>query len=166
MQAMRSEMNGMDGERRRQFELNENSRWRTICGLMDRARETLVAARFASKSIIPPSWQKDKSGLGVTGFMFEPLLPELQAKAEAEGIYWNDNKLDRLWGIPRRQKAQVSDPSSNSESDEESSDEDNDNEDVELSIAGEEEEEEAESDHAKSNPYFIVDTEPTPVNLN
>jgi hypothetical protein len=163
MQAMRSEMNNMVGEQRKQFELNGNSRWRTICGLMDRARETLVAARFASKSVIPSSWQKDKSGLGVTGFKFEPLLPKLQAKAEAEGIYWTDDRLEKLWGIPRRQKAKgpgLSDSDSNEESPQ--GEDDSDSSDASSS----EEEEQAGANDAESNPYFVVDTEPTPVNHN
>jgi hypothetical protein len=161
---MGSEMNNMVGEQRKQFELNENSRWRTICGLMDRARETLVAARFASKSIIPPSWQKNKSGLGVTGFKFEPLLPKLQAKAEAEGIYWTDDRLEKLWGIPRRRKAKG--PGlSDSDSNEESSQGEDDSDDSDAS-SSEEEEEQAGANDAESNPYFVIDTEPTPVNRN
>jgi hypothetical protein len=169
MQAMKSEMVKMTEEQRKQFELNEDSKWRTICGLMDRARETLVAARFASMTIIPPSWQKDKSGLGVTGLKFERLVPALREKAEAEGIFWNDNKPERLWGIPKNKKATTSDTQSESGSEGGSSDEesDSDSEDSAPDSEDEREEEEAgSSELAESNPFFIIDTKPTPVNLN
>lgn len=165
MQAMKSEMNGMSEEQKTEFELAENSRMRTMCGLMDRARGTLVSARFASKSIIPPSWQKDKSGLGVTGLKYEPLLPKLQEKAEAAGIYWNENKLDQLWGNQMKKKATSGPTDSSSESSsEESSDEDSDSEDSEVSEEEADDEKDG-SNGVESNQFFVVDTKPTPVDL-
>lgn len=155
---MKSEMSKMPEEQRREFELHENSRWRTMCGLMDRAREALVSARFASYTIIPPSWQQDKSGLGVAGFKFERLLPKLQEKAEAEGFSWSENKLDLLWGAENRRKAKDANPPSGSDSDSDDSDESSDDEDDSDS--------DAESSDVQSKPLFYVDTNPTPINLN
>jgi hypothetical protein len=161
MQAMRSEMNGMVGEDKKQFELSERSRWRTICLMMDQSREALVTARFASKRIIPPSWQREKNGLGVKGLKYEPLLPQLREKARAEGIAWNEDRSDLSWGPTTNKKPAGSDSASESSSSDES---EGDGEDTEMSDAEEGDSKETEPKGADSNPFFVIDTKPTPLN--
>jgi hypothetical protein len=150
-------MSRMVGEDKKQFELSEKSRWRTICLMLDQSREALVAARFASKSIIPPSWQREKNGLGVKGLTYEPLLPRLREKARAEGIVWNEDRSDLSWGRNTNNKSKSAGSDSASVS---SSSHGSDGEDTGMSDA------EAESTGADSNPFFVIDTKPTPVNFN
>lgn len=118
---------------------------------------------------------KDKKGLGVIGINFEPLGPKLAEKA-AELGYTKRGKLGR-------------DPdasSSDSDSDTEMSDSSSNDDDavaegadfVPLNLGkkaprpttGEDSAEDKENSTApngvESNPYFVVDTNPTPVVLN
>jgi hypothetical protein len=163
---MQSEMKNMGEEQRREFELGGDSKWRTVCGLMDRARETLVAARLASHTIIPPSWQEDKAGLGVTGFKFERLLPRLQKKAEAGGFSWGDNKLDSLWGGSTRQRAECSDSRSESSSTEDSGESESDSDHSDVSDSEDEGEGTKSGEDKSAKPLFFIDTNPTPVNTD
>lgn len=52
MQSMRTQMNDMDAEERAMWERGEKGNWRVICGMMDRARATLVSAREAAQGIV------------------------------------------------------------------------------------------------------------------
>lgn len=165
---MQSDMKNMREEQRREFELGGDSKWRTMCGLVDRARETLVAARFASYTIIPASWQKDTAGLGVTGFKFERLLPKLQKKAEAEGFSWGENKLDSLWGIPPRKAVASSDSAlefNSEEGDTDDESESNISDSEETTSEGEEEGKQSTMARL-AKPMFFVDSHPILVNTD
>ncbi|PSS12862.1 hypothetical protein M430DRAFT_68032 [Amorphotheca resinae ATCC 22711] len=52
MQAMANEMNKMDSSARKQLELNPTGRWRVLCGMRERARDTLGSARWANEGIM------------------------------------------------------------------------------------------------------------------
>jgi hypothetical protein len=52
MQAMANDMNKMDSSARKQLELNPTGRWRVLCGMRERARDTLGSARWANEGIM------------------------------------------------------------------------------------------------------------------
>lgn len=52
MQAMANEMNKMDSSARKHLELNPTGRWRVLCEMRERARDTLGSARWANEGIM------------------------------------------------------------------------------------------------------------------
>jgi hypothetical protein len=55
-QSMKSEMEDMEEDERRMWELGEKGNWKVICEMIDRARSTLTSAREAAKGIVSPAF--------------------------------------------------------------------------------------------------------------
>lgn len=51
-QAMKSEMERLSQEEKREWELNQDGPWRILCGLLDRGRDTLVSGRTMARFIV------------------------------------------------------------------------------------------------------------------
>ena len=51
-QAMKSEMANLSEEEKKQWELNEDGPWRILCGLLDRARDTLTSGRKMARFVV------------------------------------------------------------------------------------------------------------------
>ncbi|KAL2075099.1 hypothetical protein VTL71DRAFT_41 [Oculimacula yallundae] len=178
MQSMKSEMTDLPEKERLEFELGERGNWRVICGMMDRAREVLTSARIAAKGIVPSRHLQDKKGLGVLGTNFEPLGPKLEQKAAEIGYDpVGKGKLGRNpEDVDEDGDSEMSDGSDDSEAEGSEDDGVADNADfVKLDVSSKmvsttaEGNQAPEQDNApgavEPNPYFVVDVEPTPVNL-
>ncbi|KAH9217456.1 hypothetical protein DL95DRAFT_424027 [Leptodontidium sp. 2 PMI_412] len=179
MQSMKSDMADMPEKERLDFELGERGNWRVICGMMDRAREVLTSARVAATGIVPSRHLQDKKGLGVLGTTFEPLGPKLDQKAADIG--YDPVRKGKLGRNPEDVDAdgdsEMTDSSDDSDAEGSENDGVADNDDfIRLdigstiprlsSVAGEPKAaEEEKSGAVEANPYFVVDVEPTPVNL-
>ncbi|CZT09121.1 uncharacterized protein RAG0_13977 [Rhynchosporium agropyri] len=180
MQSMKSEMTDLPEKERLEFELGERGNWRVICGMMDRAREVLTSARIAARGIVPSRHLQDKKGLGVLGTNFEPLGPKLEQKAAEIGFDpVGKGKLGRNpEDVDEDGDSEMTDDSDDS-SEAEGSDKDGvaDNSDfVKLDVGSKIPRFESLANDNKaavqdttstveSNPYFVVDVEPTPVNI-
>ncbi|EKD15706.1 hypothetical protein MBM_06334 [Drepanopeziza brunnea f. sp. 'multigermtubi' MB_m1] len=193
MQSMKLDMVTMPEKERLEYELGERGNWRVICGMMDRTREVLAMARQAARGILPSRALQDKKGLGVTGTNYEPLGPQLQKKAADLGydptgkgeLGRNSEDVDEDGDT---EMSDVSDDTDSeaSDSDKEGADSDaavesNNSDFVQPNIGAKfprfpnaENSETIESSSNKENkpagvepnPYFVVDLEPTPVELN
>ncbi|KAI9052171.1 hypothetical protein LZ554_003533 [Drepanopeziza brunnea f. sp. 'monogermtubi'] len=191
MQSMKLDMVTMPEKERLEFELGERGNWRVICGMMDRTREVLAMARQAARGILPSRALQDKKGLGVTGTNYEPLGPQLQKKAADLGydptgkgeLGKSSEDVDKDGDT---EMSDVSDDADSDASDSEAADSDaavepNNPDFVQPNIGAKfprfpnvENSETLESSSNKENkpagvepnPYFVVDLEPTPVELN
>ena len=155
---MRSEMDQMEPEERGRWERGEEGHWHTLCGMMRRGRGMLDDARKAGAGILPPEKLKEKKSLGKMGLECEPLV--------TDGTQGDTVK-------PEDSSSSSSDSSSDSDTD--MSDPDSEVEDTKDAPApeftpivtgkkrklGSDGEEDSAS--VEPNPYFVVDTEPTPV---
>jgi len=151
----------METEERGRWERGEEGHWHTLCGMMRRARGMLDDARKAGEGILPPEMLKEKKSLGKMGTEFEP------SRAQPDAAK------------PKESSTSASDSSSDSETD--MSDPDSEAEDTKVAPApefvpivagkkrklGSDDREDDASNIAQAevepNPYFVVDTEPTPV---
>ncbi|KAE9373943.1 hypothetical protein N431DRAFT_482803 [Stipitochalara longipes BDJ] len=176
MQSMKSEMAQMPEKERMEWELGERGNWRVLCEMMDRARQVLADARKSAQGILPPEKLRDKKGLGVTGTEFEPLGPKLAQRA-AELGYTKRGKLGRdpdAISTDSDDDTEMSDSSSSDDDDAATNGADF----VPLNIgakvprfpiveeAGEDKEQKTTTNGVEPNPYFVVDTNPTPVVFN
>ncbi|CAG8981065.1 hypothetical protein HYALB_00013249 [Hymenoscyphus albidus] len=171
-QHLRSYMSGLPVEERIKWEKGEEGNWGKICGLLDRARDTLCNAREASHGLVPEHHLRDKKGLGVTGINYVPLYPQVEALraglttdaagngANAIGATTNeafdsdgDSEMEDAPGL------ESLDSDSSSSSSGESDDEDSPAPEKKVK------EKSNPAPEVEPNPYFVVDTEPTPVNL-
>ncbi|CZR68269.1 uncharacterized protein PAC_18168 [Phialocephala subalpina] len=180
MNAMRNDGDSMSAEDKLDWELGERGNWRAICGMMDRARLVLSQTKEAAQGVLPEDRLRDKKKLGVVGTEFEPLVPKLDEKARAMGY---DPKGKGALGrsmdyLDQEGKSLDQDGDTDmSDASESSSDESDSDDDVAtgadyigLDIGSRKKQ---KKDHtiettngAAPNPFFVVDTEPTPVNLN
>ncbi|KAK0117439.1 hypothetical protein ONS96_013270 [Cadophora gregata f. sp. sojae] len=181
MQNVKSEMADLPEKERLDFELGEKGNWRIICGMMDRAREAFTTARSAAQGIIHAKHLQDKKGLGVVGTSFERLEPELDKKAADIG--YNPAGKGKLGRNPEdvdedgdSEMTDTSDASDDSDAEEIDHDVVADNTDfIQLSIGSKMSRfpsngakpatAEENATAVEPNPYFVVDIEPTPVNL-
>ena len=159
-------MDNMDPEERGRWERGEEGHWHTLGGMMRRARGMLDDARKAGTGILPPEKLKDKKSLGKMGLDFEPMV--VDERQEAPAVSGESAK-------PEESSSSSSDSSSEDDSD--TSDSESEVEDAKDAPApefipivagkkrklGSEAEEDSTSKGVESNPYFMVDTEPTPV---
>ncbi|KAN0098180.1 hypothetical protein V8E51_013843 [Hyaloscypha variabilis] len=176
MMSMKTEMEHMPEKQRLEWELGERGNFRVLCEMMDRARQVLVDARRSAQGILPPERLRDKKGLGVKGTEFELLGPKLAQKA-AELGYTKRGKLGR-------------DPdavSSDSDTDTEISNPSSSSDDADAVTKGADfvplnvgakvprfptvedsgaDKEKTTTNGVEPNPYFVVDTNPTPVIVN
>ncbi|TAQ88764.1 hypothetical protein B7494_g2930 [Chlorociboria aeruginascens] len=175
MMSMRNEMAGFEAEKKLEWELGERGNWRIVCGMMDRAREILCQSKEIGGGILPPSHLRDKSGIGVTGTAFIPLTPQLDARVAAIAagkpdpgmISINKDPRNVLGANAKAKTTPIGEANKNGNSGEgDGSSESEDEEMLDgpdwtpLNIAKEGETKAAEP--VEPNPYFVVDTEPTP----
>ncbi|KAH7377500.1 hypothetical protein BKA64DRAFT_688271 [Cadophora sp. MPI-SDFR-AT-0126] len=182
MQNVKSEMADLPENEKLDFELGEKGNWRIICGMMDRAREALTSARTAAQGIVPSKHLQDKKGLGIIGTSFDRLEPRLDQKAVEIGYNpVGKGKLDRNPDdVDEEGDSEMMDAlDSSDDSEAEGSEHDavaENAEFIQLSIGskiprfssvtnGTKSAEEEKASAVEANPYFVVDVEPTPVNL-
>ncbi|KAH6680622.1 hypothetical protein B0J14DRAFT_579017 [Halenospora varia] len=178
-------MEGMPEEERGKWERGEKGKFVVVAGSLDRVRDAYVCAKMVAEGVVESNHLRDKKGLGVKGCEFERLLPGILEKARAAGI--RGEGLERISiGRPLRAVGELPD--------DEVEDEDTEMEDVsDISVESESEssttsagEDEATSKKAslsddestiltrikpnavpevEPNPYFVIDSNPTPVNV-
>lgn len=119
---------------------------------------------------------RDKKGLGVTGINYVPLLPQVEALKAGLTVDKEDNGATALGATTKKAEPVDSDgdsemedaPEADSDSDSNSSSSDSDSDSDDEDSAPEKKVEEKPTKpiaEVEPNPYFVVDTEPTPVNL-
>ncbi|KAF8848207.1 hypothetical protein BDZ45DRAFT_681381 [Acephala macrosclerotiorum] len=184
MNAMRNDGDSMSAEDKLDWELGERGNWRAICGMMDRARLVLSQTKEAAQGVLPEDRLRDKKKLGVVGTEFEPLVPKLDEKARAMGY---DPKGKGALGrsmdfLDQDGKSLDQDGDTDMSDASDSSSDESDSDDgvtggvdfISLDIGSRKK---AKKDTAnvvtnetpsttEPNTFFVVDTEPTPVNIS
>jgi len=214
-ESLKSEMETLSEEQKREWELDELGNWRLVCEMLDRARTLLSTAKRTAVNLVsgpsalsgrlcirsrlygqlglkagpncpqlPVDVIRDKKGLGLKRFEFELQGPKLAARAATEG-YVSKNPVS---------KAEFSTGGSDDDSDTEEVDdgpswhhpdseeevmdttEDIDKhsmEGVERTSGTDQHDNLAPNGEATTNgkepspnPYFVIDTNPTPIQLN
>ncbi|KUJ10175.1 uncharacterized protein LY89DRAFT_689985 [Mollisia scopiformis] len=160
MSAMKNDGDTMSEKDKLDWELGERGNWRAICGMLDKARLVLSQTKEAAQGVLPPDRLRDKKKLGVVGTTFVPLVPQLDEKARQLG-YNPKGKGSLGRSMDYLDNDGDSDMSDALESSEESGSED----DGDGKKSKEGEKTESVPSATEPNPFFVVDTQPTPVNL-
>ncbi|KAI1000519.1 hypothetical protein K3495_g7677 [Podosphaera aphanis] len=185
---MQSEAEKMSLNDRLDWELDEKGEWRLICRMMEDTRELLMQARKVARGILLKRQLHDHKGLDPEKTTFEHPEPQLQAKAEAHGYnpsrknhsrMSSENELNspvKESSIDKSALKAKNLATSESEIDDEMitnvdfiSLKDHSKRSPRKKITREKtpipETIQSSSDGVESNPYFMIDLNPTPVDL-
>lgn len=112
---------------------------------------------------------RDKKGLGIRGFTFEPLLPKIEQRARELGKDPNASPtMANVLGNTGHDVNSKMEDSSSSSSDSDSSSGSGDESESDSDIDSEKSTstEGSSPEKVEDNQYFVIDTKPTPVDLN
>ncbi|KAG9240375.1 hypothetical protein BJ878DRAFT_526460 [Calycina marina] len=159
MMSMRSEMDQMEEAERLKWESGAEGHWHTLCGMMQRGKNMLDDALAAGKGILPDNRLRQKKSLGKMAADFRPVGTAGSDSVVDDGASGSESESEN--------DAEISDLDGESESEKEKEVKPAPKPEFVPLISGKKRKlsHSGGEQEIEPNPYFVVDTEPTPVSL-